>query len=181
MDDRVAGAFLVLLAGGLGFIACHDGKKRIGDDSKAFLWGVFVAVCTMLNVLLGLAALFLYFLVIGTIFERQKLECQGCGKGIRPGDRFCRSCGFELKTAKLEQHKLRTRKYCPNCRSSYPFEDDFCPQCGTKLIEKTLTVIDRKAEGEIPPGMRECPNCKARVLEREQTCWKCGADLATGH
>ena len=46
--------------------------------------------------------------------------------------------------------------YCPNCKQE--FDGKFCPECGTKLIEKTT---------------RMCPNCKVEV--ESKFCPECGA------
>lgn len=176
MAENVWAGVLILMAGFLGFVALYDGKKRLGNDGRAFLWGVFVAASAVLNLLLGFLALLLYFLVVGTVLERSTVECEACGRIFRPGDRFCRSCGAELKTNTPEKHKPIAYKYCPSCRNSFSYNDNFCPECGIKLEERQLGAIPR-ANDEVPPGMKECPNCKARVLKREQKCWKCGKDL----
>lgn len=48
--------------------------------------------------------------------------------------------------------------YCPNCKQE--FNSKFCPDCGTKLIEKTQRV---------------CPNCNIEV--ESKFCPECGAKI----
>ena len=48
--------------------------------------------------------------------------------------------------------------YCPNCKQE--FNSKFCPDCGTKLIEK---------------AQRVCPNCNIEV--ESKFCPECGAKI----
>ena len=48
--------------------------------------------------------------------------------------------------------------YCPNCKQE--FDGKFCPECGTKLIEKTQRI---------------CPNCNIEV--ESKFCPECGAKI----
>ena len=48
--------------------------------------------------------------------------------------------------------------YCPNCKQG--FNSKFCPDCGTKLIEKTQRV---------------CPNCNIEV--ESKFCPECGTKI----
>lgn len=61
-----------------------------------------------------------------------------------------------MKNLAMQRQSLTRIMYCPNCKQE--FDGKFCPECGTKLIEKS---------------MRMCPNCKVEV--ESKFCPECGA------
>lgn len=61
-----------------------------------------------------------------------------------------------MKNLAMQRQSLTRIMYCPNCKQEFPGK--FCPECGTKLIEKS---------------MRMCPNCKVEV--ESKFCPECGA------
>ena len=50
--------------------------------------------------------------------------------------------------------------YCPNCKQE--FEGKFCPECGTKLIEKTQRICPNC---NIEVDSKFCPECGAKTVE----------------
>lgn len=78
--------------------------------------------------------------------------------------------------------------YCPNCKQE--FNGKFCPECGTKLIEKTQRICPNcniEVESKFCPEcgaktvevvekmVKMCPNCK--VETESKFCPECGAKI----
>ena len=78
--------------------------------------------------------------------------------------------------------------YCPNCKQE--FDGKFCPECGTKLIEKTQRVCPNcniEVESKFCPEcgaktvevvekmVKMCPNCK--IETESKFCPECGAKI----
>ncbi len=76
--------------------------------------------------------------------------------------------------------------YCPNCKQE--FDGKFCPECGTKLIEKTQRICPNcniEVESKFCPEcgtktvevlekmVKMCPNCK--IETESKFCPECGA------
>ena len=78
--------------------------------------------------------------------------------------------------------------YCPNCKQE--FDGKFCPECGTKLIEKTQRICPNcniEVESKFCPEcgtktvevvekmVKMCPNCK--IETESKFCPECGAKI----
>ena len=78
--------------------------------------------------------------------------------------------------------------YCPNCKQE--FNGKFCPECGTKLIEKTQRICPNcniEVESKFCPEcgaktvevvekmVKMCPNCK--IETESKFCPECGAKI----
>ena len=64
--------------------------------------------------------------------------------------------------------------YCPNCKQES--EGKFCPECGTKLIEKTTRMCPNcKIEVE----SKFCPECGTKVIEMMEKATATGNKVAT--
>ena len=53
--------------------------------------------------------------------------------------------------------------YCPECKQEY--EGKFCPECGTKLIERVVKICPNcgvEREGKF------CPECGTKLVEQNQ-------------
>ena len=60
------------------------------------------------------------------------MECKWCGADISEKDKFCGKCGKPLEQPNAE-------KYCLHCSKTYPSDVNFCPECGIKLSDSTMT------------------------------------------
>lgn len=83
-----------------------------------------------------------------------------------------RSSGFEGAFANLERAANdyatelgKNMKICPGCNETVSADKKFCPHCGTKLPEKTLS------EGAV------CPNCGKQNTVGTKFCQECGTKL----
>lgn len=52
--------------------------------------------------------------------------------------------------------------FCPNCRSNYQENIEFCTRCGVRLVE-----------GRVKDGMR-CPYCGVLISSKDPKCLNCG-------
>jgi curved DNA-binding protein CbpA len=75
----------------------------------------------------GMASRFIRFL-------KQGWTCQSCGTQGAPGDRFCASCGAEIK-AIPDAPRGDQNAVCPSCRARVRVDDRFCPGCGASQPE----------------------------------------------
>ena len=65
--------------------------------------------------------------------------------------------------------------YCPNCKQE--FDGKFCPECGTKLIEKTQRVCPNC---NIEVESKFCPECGAKIVEMAVKATATGEIVAAG-
>ena len=65
--------------------------------------------------------------------------------------------------------------YCPNCKQE--FDGKFCPECGTKLIEKTQRICPNC---NIEVESKFCPECGAKIVEMAVKATATGEIVAAG-
>lgn len=56
--------------------------------------------------------------------------CTQCGAALKPGDRFCGSCGAVITT-----QPAVTGPQCANCGEALTTDDRFCGHCGAKVAQ----------------------------------------------
>jgi len=91
------------------------------------------------------------------------MRCSHCGIEVKELDRVCKNCGKIIEK----------KKYCLNCRKEYPITEEFCDDCGIRLVdsletsgeptqkkpeqpEKKETIVPetiKSAKVEIPPQL----------------------------
>lgn len=59
--------------------------------------------------------------------------CQHCGKPVRPGARFCGSCGSALQEAKAAPSPKAEGDLCPHCGEPVRPDAKFCASCGQSI------------------------------------------------
>ena len=52
-------------------------------------------------------------------------SCPNCSAYVAPGDRFCKTCGFDLEA--------KAGKACPGCGAPLEDEGFYCPKCGSRV------------------------------------------------
>jgi hypothetical protein len=81
----------------------------------------------------------------------QLTKCPFCGADIKPGAKFCSSCGKEIpRVTAPPQPQAPT--VCPNCGAKLPEGAKFCPECGEPIVVPTSTktvVVDPNEEKKI--------------------------------
>jgi curved DNA-binding protein CbpA len=75
----------------------------------------------------GLSARFVRFL-------KQGWTCESCGTPGGPGDRFCSSCGAEIK-AIPDPRQVSQKSNCASCGARVRPGDRFCSGCGASTDE----------------------------------------------
>jgi len=64
---------------------------------------------------------------------QDELRCPVCGNALKPGDRFCMSCGTAVqKEAAPAAPPAAQKSFCMNCGSPLRPGDRFCMKCGQK-------------------------------------------------
>ncbi len=88
-------------------------------------------------------------------------NCPNCGKPVRPGAKFCGSCGFTISP-------------------SLP-----APPGGTPPVQKAPPVqnatprVEQPSPAEpLPPGTIACPHCGKPVRQQARFCTSCGKAIA---
>ena len=64
-------------------------------------------------------------------------KCVSCGNFVAKGLRFCTYCGKPMATQAVVapvQMAEPAIGVCPGCGSPVPAENDFCTECGTKVV-----------------------------------------------
>lgn len=74
--------------------------------------------------------------------------CQGCGKRLKAGEKFCPQCGMAVPE----------KKKCQKCGGELDEGQKFCPHCGQSVVE------------EVPP----CQKCGTKLTSGQRFCPKCG-------
>jgi len=78
--------------------------------------------------------------------------------------------------AAKKAHQMTTAR-CPNCEATAPAGTKFCPECGTAMVQPSMTVCPKC--GTETHGAKFCPNCGEKMEARQLVtkCPKCGADV----
>lgn len=88
------------------------------------------------------------------IAENAGWVCRNCGRFNTEGD-FCLKCGAGVQSADSSQSRPAPAKKCPSCRRITPEEAQFCPYCGTPLVEHVGTrTVARTATRVVPTERR---------------------------
>ena len=66
--------------------------------------------------------------------------CTRCGQPSPVETQFCTECGYRLPDKTLYDIYKDKHKCCPNCDTVLADGMDYCPQCGTKQLEKTIKI-----------------------------------------
>lgn len=59
--------------------------------------------------------------------------CIHCGAAIEIGDKFCGSCGQKQEDQTVLNNQT-VLAICPSCEEPIPAAANFCPCCGSRLI-----------------------------------------------
>lgn len=82
-----------------------------------------------------------------------KSVCQGCGKELPVGAKFCAFCGQKNTPLQLDQMR------CPSC-NCLTSKGRFCMECGA-----SLGSFCPSCNAQIPQGSKFCPECGHSVQE----------------
>lgn len=63
--------------------------------------------------------------------------CPNCGNPVRPGARFCGSCGASLESGTSTTFVQPAGSTCPHCGKPVRTDAKFCPSCGEELSSQT--------------------------------------------
>ena len=84
--------------------------------------------------------------------------CPHCGNAVRPGARFCGSCGETLEADQVTTTYHDRKATCPHCGMPVRTDARFCPSCGEAIttIAVSATAEDESVEpaqtpAETPP------------------------------
>lgn len=77
--------------------------------------------------------------------------CSKCGKEVRPGARFCGSCGSPIEELQSPSPSLEEQTICPHCSKPIRKDAKFCPSCGLS-IPAAAEVAPAAPTSEQPPG-----------------------------
>ena len=84
-------------------------------------------------------------------------KCIQCGNEIESGEKFCSSCGIEIK-----------REKCKQCGNELKSSEKFCAECGTKITEKM-------SDGDF------IELCQSGTLQEIEKVIKNGANINAGN
>lgn len=117
--------------------------------------------------------------------QRPMLHCQNCGAPLRPGERFCRTCGAPTAVEGIVPGQGAQQMYqpqprlCQNCGSPLGPNDKFCRACGTPVpaiqqgaqpeqtYSQSTQHFCRNCGEQLNPGEKFCPNCGTPVEQPE--------------
>jgi len=104
-------------------------------------------------------------------------ECPKCHVKLPKVQRFCGSCGYDMKESKKETSDKKViycskcgavtngSKFCPECGKKYiP-----CPECGADMNEED--TFCKKCNYELP---KKCPKCGTAFSGKIKFCPECG-------
>ena len=87
--------------------------------------------------------------------------CPNCGKPLRPGARFCGSCGFDV-TAESPSHPPaespslhENGELCPHCGNKVRPGAKFCNTCGKTIVKEKPEIPSQPAVEPETPASRE--------------------------
>lgn len=95
--------------------------------------------------------------------------CIICGSPLKPAQKFCTTCGTEIKSSAAEAPQ-RQRQNCPSCGAAITPNAKFCIKCGCEIAAS--------ASASHRPGKQGiCPNCGAFANSGAKFCTKCGTEF----
>ena len=84
--------------------------------------------------------------------------CPHCGKPIRPGAKFCGSCGKTIQTAQPQPSSPDAQVACPHCGKPVRKDARFCASCGQSIPAPAATPSPQKpAAGPAPKPQKTIP------------------------
>lgn len=92
--------------------------------------------------------------------------CPHCGKPLRPGARFCGSCGKTLQESKVTPPTQSEKTTCPHCGKPVRPDAKFCPSCGQSIPVAAAAVAaatppeegdSTQPEQQLPPSSEPPP------------------------
>lgn len=77
--------------------------------------------------------------------------CSKCGNEVRPGARFCGSCGSPIEELQPAEPVIEEQTTCPHCGKPIRKDAKFCPSCGLS-IPAAAEAAQTPVPSEPPPG-----------------------------
>lgn len=77
--------------------------------------------------------------------------CSKCGNEVRPGARFCGSCGSPIEELQPAAPVIEEHTTCPHCGKPIRKDAKFCPSCGLS-IPAAAEAAPTPVPSEPPPG-----------------------------
>jgi hypothetical protein len=79
---------------------------------------------------------------------------------------------------KAQEAATASQARCPSCNTLAPAGTKFCPECGTGMVQPTVTVANCPQCGADTHGAKFCPECGAKLEVKPllTNCPNCGAE-----
>ncbi|HUU75693.1 MAG TPA: zinc ribbon domain-containing protein [Methanoregulaceae archaeon] len=133
--------------------------------------------------------------------EPDESKCPACDVVLKPGAKFCGSCGAPVLPAEKSSTEKRAvpaekpstempavpsakpepiEKKCPACGSALKSKAKFCGSCGAAVIpvEKPSTETPVVPAGKPVPKKKKCRSCGTPQKPGAKFCGSCGAPVS---